>query len=187
MKKNELAGIYSRALLEMARDKDALLEYRDELNEVWQLIQEHEDLHNALFHHRILPGDKKRILRRLFAGELREEILNFLYLLVDKRRIYFLEAIVEDFNRRANKAARILTVEVETAFELPAYLKQKLLTKLRKILDYDIKIETRVNPHIIAGVVLKAGNHVLDGSLRNRLNSLQTKIENIPVSELGVE
>lgn len=187
MKRNEAAGKYSRALLEVAREEEALLEYREELNEVWQLIQEHQDLHNALFHHRVLPEQKKEILREIFAGKLNKKLINFLCLLVDKRREYFLEAIIADFNRRVNEEAGILEVEVETAFELPAVLKDKLLAKLEEILDYEININTRINPEIIGGVVLKAGDFVVDGSLRSRFNSLQKKIEKIPVSELGVE
>ncbi|RCW60924.1 MULTISPECIES: ATP synthase F1 subunit delta [Halanaerobium] len=184
--RNEVASKYSRALFELGKDHDNLLNLKSDLDEFWQLVLENEDLNELLFHQRIMPEDKKRTLDKIFADELNQDILNFLFILIDKRREFFLESIIKEFNSLVDDAESILHVEVTSAVELKSSILDKLKAKLDSLLDYNIQIENKVDEEIIAGIVLKIEDYIIDGSLRNELSSLKQKLKAIPVSKLGV-
>lgn len=184
--RNEVASKYSRALFELGRDHDNLLELKDNLAEFWQLVEENEDLNELLFHQRLMPEKKKRVLEKIFADQLDSDILHFLFILIEKRREFFLESIIKEFNTLVDDAEDILHVEVTSAVKLNDSIVDKLKEKLDSLLDYNIQIENNVDEEIIAGIVLKIEDYIIDGSLRNEFNSLKQKLKSIPVSKLGV-
>ncbi|MEC9490008.1 MAG: F0F1 ATP synthase subunit delta, partial [Halanaerobiales bacterium] len=73
-----------------------------------------------------------------------------------------------------------------SAVELNSSILEKLKEKLDSLLDYNIQIENKVDQEIIAGIVLKIEDYIIDGSLFYELNSLKQKLKSIPVSKLGV-
>ncbi|KXS48674.1 ATP synthase F1 subunit delta [Halanaerobium congolense] len=184
--RNEVASKYSRALFGLGKDHDNLVTLKENINEFWELVLENEDLNEVLFHQRITPEDKKGILKKLFAEEMNEDVLHFLFILIDKRREFFLESIIKEFNNLVDDAESILHVEVTSAVELNDSILDKLKEKLDSLLDYNIQIKNNVDEEIIAGIVLKIEDYIIDGSLRNELNSLKQKLQAIPVSKLGV-
>lgn len=184
--RNEVASKYSRALFSLGKDHDNLLELKEAITEFWQLVLENEELNELLFHQRIMPEDKKRIIKKIFAEELHEDILHFIFVLIEKRREYHLESIIEEFNNLVDQAESILHVEVTSAVELKDSQIEKLKSKLDSLLDYNIQIKNKIDKEIIAGLVLKVEDYIIDGSLRSELNSLQQKLKAIPVSKLGV-
>lgn len=186
MIKNEIAGRYSQALFSLGKEKNKVVSLRQELIQIWDLIEENDELKRILFHQRILPKDKKKILSEVFKAQVSEQILNFLYLLIDKRREYFLESIVEAFDRLVDQEEDILKIEVVTAIELNEKLQNSLHEKLEQLLDNTLIINNRIDPDIIGGMVIKIGDYIIDGSIKNKLSSLEAKIEQIPVTELGV-
>lgn len=184
--RNEVASKYSRALFGLGKDHDNLLDLKADLNEFWQLAMENEDLNELLFHQRIMPEDKKSTLKKIFADQINKDVLNFLFILIDKRREFFLESIIKEFNTLADDAESILHVEVTSAVKLNDSILDKLKEKLDSLLDYNIQIKNNVDEEIIAGIVLKIEDYIIDGSLRNGLSSLEQKLKTIPVSKLGV-
>lgn len=184
--RNEVASKYSRALFGLGKDHDNLIELKDNLAEFWQLVEENEDLNELLFHQRLMPEKKKKILEKIFAEQLDSDILHFLFILIDKRREFFLESIIKEFNTLVDDAESILHVEVTSAVELNDSILDKLKEKLDSLVDYNIQIKNNVDKEIIAGIVLKIEDYIIDGSLRYELNSLKQKLKSIPVSKLGV-
>ena len=184
--KNEVASKYSRALFRLGKDHQNLLKLKENLNEFWQLVLENEDLKDLLFHQRIMPKDKKNVLDKIFAEQINEDILHFLFILIDKRREFFLESIIKEFNTLVDDAESILHVEVTSAVELNESTLDKLKEKLDSLLDYNIQIKNKIDEEIIAGIVLKVEDYIIDGSMRSQLSSLKQKLKAIPVSKLGV-
>jgi len=186
MIKNEVAGKYGQAFFELALEKNSLQKFNEELNSVRDFILEHEDFSEVFFHQRISSGEKKKLVKRFFEEHITQEVLNFLFLIIDNNREFFIKDIINDFNKRVNKEEDILEVKVISAVELSEKLTEKLLKKLEKVFNYEIILETEVKPEIIGGIILQAGDYLIDGSLKNGLQSIQKSIEKIPVSELGV-
>lgn len=187
MIQNQIARKYSQALFMLAEEENKFADFRRELNEIWETISGHEELKNLLFHPRIAIGEKKRVFKRIFFEEISRDIFNFLNLLIDKRRIFYIGSIIEKFNDLVNNLEDILEIKVISAVELDQDLKDRLKNKLEEKLGYEVVLEHNIDPDIIGGLILQIGDHIIDGSIQNELNSLRERIEQIPVSKLGVE
>ena len=186
MKKNEIARQYSKALYEIGEKKDNLFELYDELKKLHQTLNENEELSKALLHQRVLVEEKQKVFKRVFEGKLSDDIYKFMLLLIEKRRIYFLENIVQEFRRLVYKHENIITVEVTTAVEMQEETREKLKAKLKEHVDKKIEMEEYCDPDIIGGMIIKVGDYLIDGSIKSKLESLEEKIKKIPLQEIGV-
>jgi ATP synthase F1 delta subunit len=89
------------------------------------------------------------------------------------------EAIATAFNELWNKAYAEVDATLSSARELPAATREAVTQYLKhKTGAKTIVLETEINPEIIGGFTLRYGSKVLDGSLKNSLNSLKNKISN---------
>ena len=77
---------YGTALMEAARELGKEDQILDEAQAVAQLIEEEPDLHKFINYPGVSADEKKEVLKNIFEGRICEELLNFLYILVDKRR-----------------------------------------------------------------------------------------------------
>jgi len=186
MIEEQIAARYSKALFDLGKEKDNLFAFRDDLDKMWQTIKENNELKQVLYHHRILPDEKKSVLDKVFGDRINVYVLNFIKLLIDKRREFFLDLIIEKYEELIHQEEKILNIKIVTAISLSQNLREKIEIKLNKLLDYEVRMEEEVDPSIIGGLKLETKNHVLDGSIESRLENLRDRLEKIPVSELGV-
>ena len=84
----ELARKYARAIFALACEDHALKEYGADLGKVQQLYHDCPELKAYLCNPNIQPEDKKSLLKEVFEGGVRETVLNFLLLLIDKPGAY---------------------------------------------------------------------------------------------------
>ncbi len=186
MIEHEVAKAYSQALYELAVEEDKVVEYLEKLAEFKDIINDSQELRDFLFNPRIKTEDKKKLLNKIFGGDLPQLLYNFLFLLFDKRREDFFEAIFKEYRKMVNKRKNIMEIEVISAIPLPGEYRNKLKSKLKDLLAYEIILKMREDPDIMGGLILKADDYIIDGSIKNRLSLLTEKIKNIPVSKLGV-
>ncbi len=186
MKKNEIASQYSKALYEIGEENGNMAELFEELEEFWKTLQGNEKLKEALFHQRILVEEKQTVFQNVFKDKLSNHMFNFLMLLIEKRRIYFLENILESFRKLVHEYKNIITVEVTTAVEMNSEVREKLKKRLNKYVDKKIEMKEYCDPELIGGMVIKIGDYLIDGSIKSKLESLEDQIKKIPLQEIGV-
>ncbi len=187
MIENEVARKYGQAIFELAAEKDMLEEVAEDLKSLRETINEVRDFKNLLYHPRIEDQKKKDVFLQLTADEISDLTQDFCQLLIDKRRIRFLYHIVRDFEKRLNEAEKILEVEVISAIDLPEDLQERIKTRLEEVTEYRVELENSVDEDLIGGFQIKVGDKIIDGSIKGELDKLQKKLEQIPVSKLGVE
>ncbi len=186
MKINEIARQYSKALFEIGIENDNLAEIFDEFKELWDVINNNETLKEALFHQRVLVDEKERLFKRIFSDNLSDHLYKFMMILIKKRRIYFLENILEEFRKLVYKHENIITVKVTTAVEMNEAMRDKLKDKLNQFVDKKIEMKEVCDPDIIGGMIIKIGDYLIDGSIKSKLESLEDQIKKIPLQEIGV-
>jgi F-type H+-transporting ATPase subunit delta len=182
VRQSEIAKRYSLALFELGKEGDKLFIYRDELGSFIQIMEEYLDFKKLFFHPRVKREDKKLLLEKVFSANLSRELLNFLKLIIDRRREFFLQDIYKAYLALLDKEENILEVEVLSAISLPEELRVKLEEKLKTLSGSKIRIKEQVDPEIIGGLIIKIGDRLIDGSIRKDLESLRNQIVQIPVS-----
>ena len=117
-------------------------------------------------------SDKKALIKKLFEGELSEDVYHFLLLLVDKRRMSLFPAIVSQYEELSNEARHIVVADVTTARTLSKEQKDKLEDKLEVVTGKTVKVRLHEDPKIIGGVIVRIGDKRIDGSVTGKLSAL---------------
>jgi F-type H+-transporting ATPase subunit delta len=169
MLKGAVGSRYAEALFQIAQEQENIEQLEQELQSVVKIIADSRDLQKILYHPQITPEEKKVILKSIFAGRVSRVTVNFLYLLIDHKREFFLKDIVTFFMEMANQVRNLAQAQVTSAVELKGEEKKKLNEILEKIVRKRIRAEYSIDPSLVGGVVVRIGDRVIDGSVRTKL------------------
>jgi len=97
---------------------------------------------------------------------------NFLQVLAANRRLPLLPEILQQFAVLKAESERAVDVQLVSAYELPAEVSERIAAALARRLDREVKLSTETDSSLIGGVLIRAGDTVIDGSVRGRLNKL---------------
>jgi F-type H+-transporting ATPase subunit delta len=97
---------------------------------------------------------------------------NFLRLLVENQRLVLLPEIAEAYEAMRAEALKSLDVTVSSAFDLNAAQQQKIADALKKRYNRAITLSCKTDKNLVGGVVIRAGDQVIDGSVETRLQEL---------------
>ena len=165
-----VARPYAKAAFEYARDHEALDSWSQALSFLSTAVA-NSDVRRLLGSPK-LENDKKVALLSDMLPEQNADVSRFLDTLADQGRLMALPFIAEQFEHlRADHEQRV-EVLVTSAYELDSQQQTKLANALKKRLNREISITTQVDKALIGGVILRAGDTVIDGSVRGRLNRL---------------
>ncbi len=169
-----VARRYATALYELGVETGQLDALSAEIARVAQAYKESADLRAAFENPMIAHASKRAVINeiaeRLSASQLTK---NALAMLVDRRRLKTLPAIAQTLRELADRKKGILRAEVTSASPLSEAYYAKLQEQLRRITGKQIVIDRAEDPTLIAGVVTRIGDRVLDGSLRTRLLAMK--------------
>lgn len=182
----QLVQKYAQAVYELAAEKNQIVEVEAQLSTVVQTITSHSQLATFLYHPRVPIQAKKNLLKSVFSEELTVYVLNFLLLIVDKRRESFLPHIIEQFAALVNEARNIAIAQVTTVMPLSDKEKNDLTQKLAVVTGKNIRLQIHTDPSIIGGVIVRIGDKLIDGSVKRQLDRLKINLLNSQVTKIGV-
>ncbi len=131
-----------------------------------------DGLREILNHPTIHVNRKIEMLKRIFGPKAREKVVDFLCLLVKRRRINYFEGIAQEVERFYRRKNNIRGIVVKSS--LPLTREQRV--KLRQVLTTKfghVEIREIVDKKIIGGLIIQFGDEVIDESLRYRLKTLR--------------
>lgn len=103
------------------------------------------------------------------GSELDQDGRNFLALLADNGRLQFLPEIAELFRQMKDDAERIVEVSITSAAPMAGEEQAKLVAALEKRFDRKVQLQADVDPSLIGGAVVRAGDLTIDGSIKAKL------------------
>lgn len=163
---------YALALFEAGLDLGKINEFDKELDFVKVVFEEEKKLLQILGHPKINKNEKKGLIDELFKNRLSLEMVNFLYILIDKRRESYILDIVDQYKGLFNEHENIVKVVAKTAVPMEEKSKAKLAQVLSNKLNKKIHLTNEVDSSILGGVLLKIENKIIDGTLKGQLESL---------------
>nr|CRF40109.1 ATP synthase CF1 subunit delta [Laurencia snackeyi] len=164
---------YAEALLDIAKQDSSLDDFTQNLSSISTVLSESKELRELLFNPIIDNTVKKEILKSLFVNQVNNSILNFLYILVDRRRISSLDVIIDKYLELNYRLESIVIAEVSAAVDLND-LQIEALTEQIKLMTQSNKVRLiiSINPSLIGGFVIKIGSKIIDTSLSGKLNKI---------------
>ena len=119
---------------------------------------------------------KKSTLRSALEGRVHPLFLNFVLVVLDKRRQLLLGEIGQHYHALVDEAAGRMHVQVTVAREPSAELEQDIRTRLSEIFGKTVIPHVTVDGRILGGIVVRHEDKVIDGSLRRRLLAMRRKL-----------
>ncbi len=166
-----LARPYAEAVFELAKARQALPAWSEMLVFIVTVAAD-ENMQRLAGDPRV---DRARF-RELFLGvcgkNLTDEGANFVRLLVENRRLNLLPEIVEQYEALKAKAEARVEATVVSAFPLEAAQLKTLGAALRRKFGREVNLTSQVDKTLMGGIVIRAGDLVIDGSVRGRLADL---------------
>lgn len=181
---NTVARPYAQAAFDVAQENNALAELSESLMAAAALF---DDGQVAAFLARPSLNNEQRLkfLQGLFAKVVGEDSVfaggsqhgtNFIKLLLEYRRVAVLPEISAHFEELKAKVENTVDAVVTSATQLSESQVSAIAAALKKRLGSDVNIETEIDENLIGGAVIRAGDVVIDGSLRARLEGLATAL-----------
>lgn len=176
MTNETVARNYAGTLFELALRHEGLEVFAEGLDLVVGLLDQNPSFRLFLETPRIADRDKKELLKKVFDGVLPRSLLNFLQVTIDKRRQRLLGAVAGEFHALLDEHLGRAHVSVTLARALEGDALEELSSRLSSLVGKEAIPHVRINPSILGGVYLKAGDTVYDGTLRRRIKQLRRQL-----------
>ena len=173
---SEISEPYAQALMSLAQQNELADQFGETFRSLESLMSESQEFKDFVQNPVIQNEDKKAVLKQVM-GDANPYLVNFMMLLVDKRRIIFLESIVEQYLSLLRNLNQTVLAEVTSARELSDEQKGNIVERVKGIVEArDVELKTSVNPDLIGGVIIKVGSKVIDASLRGQLRRISVSL-----------
>jgi F-type H+-transporting ATPase subunit delta len=173
---NTVARSYAEALFELGRRTDAHQEFASSLHMLETLLQDDARVRTFLFTPQLDAATKKQVLRTALGGRVHAHFLNFLMIVLDKRRHRILTEIAQEYRALLDAQLGLLNVEVTLAHEPDERAEEELTAELTRILGRKVVPHIRVDAAILGGIIVRYADRLLDGSLRRKLMRLRARM-----------
>lgn len=177
----EIVEPYAQALMAAAQGNSLVDPIGNDTNFLLAVLAESDELKQMIASPLIKPEVKKGVLRQVAGETIHPLTLNFLMLLVDRGRILFLEGICKKYQALLRDLKQTVLAEVTSAVELSDGQREAVR---QKVISYtgahQVDLETKVDPDLLGGVVIRVGSQIIDSSLRGQLRRIGLRLTTAP-------
>jgi len=170
---------YAEALFGLAQERRATTALRRELAEIAQLVRGSQELRSVLTRPDVPPDTKAASLDTALAGRFSREVLALLQVLVSHQRGDAVPAVSEAFDVLADRAEGTVVAEAETVVSLTGEQRERLVRALERLTGQRVRLKERRDPAVLAGVRLRVGEQLIDGSAAGRLARLREELMDV--------
>ena len=174
-----LASRYAKSVLDLAIEKGQLEPVYADMQYLQALNSGSRDFLNLLRSPIVAPDKKQSAVDAVTAGKVSPITSSFIHLLISKGREADLPEIITSFISQYKDHKGIHTVKLTTATPVSEEVKNSIGAQVRKTGNMEnIELETKVDPNIIGGFVLQAGDILVDASIASDLKEISREFEN---------
>lgn len=170
-----LARPYARAVFETARAHDALARWSEVLADAAQVVT-HPQFAPLLDDPRLGAGDVADLLVELLGERLDERGRNFVRVLAENRRLAALPTIAGLYERYRAESEGTVDARVASAQPLAEAEREAIARALERRLGRRVKLEFDIDERLLGGAIVRAGDLVIDGSVRGKLEQLAMRL-----------
>ena len=176
----KVAVPYARALFDFSVEKNIMHQITADFQNLDIFFNESKELVTYLNNPIINQKAKREILEKTLKSQLNLETFKFLMVLVDRDRINFLSAIINNYLELVYQAASIKLVKVSTASEFTDSQKETLIQKLKVLTDArEIRLIITIDPSLIGGFLIQTESKIIDFTVKNRLQQLAKHLDTV--------
>ncbi len=168
---------YANALADIALAQGAVEPVLKQLADFGDAYAESAELRNFLATPAVDREAKHGVIEKLVARLGASKIVrNFLFVIADHGRTHILSEIIVAFQEVVRQRQGIAEAEISSAVELSAAQKAEFSFTLERLTGKRVEAKFSLEPALLGGAVVRIGDAIYDGSLRNRLNQMRARL-----------
>jgi F-type H+-transporting ATPase subunit delta len=168
---------YANALADVALAQGTADAALKQLRDFAAAFGESSELRNFLTSPGVTREAKRGVIEKIAARTGAGKIIrNFLFVIADHRRTHILPEILATFEEVVRQRQGIAEAEISSAIELSAAQKKKFAQTLEKLTGTKVQAKYSLDPALLGGAVVRVGDTVYDGSVRNSLNEMRARL-----------
>ena len=171
------ANRYSLALYELANEANSLLKIEENSHALLKLISISNDFNNLIKDPTLSREILNQVIEKI-SDKFKLQILfkNFLIFLITKRRFFYVQQILINFNKICSEKRGELKAEIKSAKDLPQEEINRITQELSKNFNSEVKVNYTHDQSLIGGLVVQIGSTMIDTSIKKKLQQLKSRM-----------
>lgn len=167
---------YGKALFLAAADVNKTELILEEAREILEIFQQNPDFDEFVRTPVISAAEKKQVIRNVFSGKICDELLNLMFILIDKRRAGEFKNIIRQYKKLLDESQGFSIGTIFSAVPLSGEQLAVFEEKTGRLIQKKVKLENKINSSILGGVRIFIEGKVIDATVRKRLNDLRESL-----------
>ena len=171
---------YGDALFELALESGQIDSLFEESKRMLAIVQTNEDLAKMMNHPKIVVEEKQKIIEAVFKDHASNELTGLMMMIIAKGHYQEFDGVLDYFITQVKEYKKIGTAYITSAMELSLMQKDAIRRKLLETTEYvQFELVYKVDPSLIGGIVIRIGDRVVDGSVRNKLARMTCELSKL--------
>ena len=167
---------YAESLFDLAKEENKVTQYLDDIKLVGEVLGSDPQI-VQFFNHVLIENEKKiQLLDQSFKGNVDQYVLNFLKLLVQSRRIRYIDDIVKSYIKLSNQYLGIEEGMIYTPYELTDQQIQDIEKAISKKENKKVTLKVSIDPSLLGGIKVQIANRIYDGTIKNKVEMLKKEL-----------
>jgi len=171
-----VARPYAKAIFDLANKSDNMQHWSDMLAVASEITKD-ERVQTAIQHPNFSGSELEGMYKAVGGDRFDVNLLNLVKVLNENRRVAALPALAEQFEELRRKAEARIKVTVISATALEGGQVERMLAALKNRYQQDVVLEQEVDASLVGGALIYAGDEVIDGTVRGRLQKMATALK----------
>jgi F-type H+-transporting ATPase subunit delta len=173
--KSTIARPYAEAVFALAKEQAKLKDWTDMLQAAAAVVS-NEDMQALISNTSVTKDQVASMVIDICGGKFSTEGKNLIKLLAENRRLSMLDEIAAQYEELRAEEEKTIDAEVIAAFEVSAAQQKQIAEKLKARLGREVSLSCRVDPTLLGGAIIKAGDLVIDGSTKGQIQKLSIEL-----------
>ena len=164
---------YGNALFQAAKEVDKVSLISHDAEELLAILEKEPEFFAFLNTPAIAAREKKDVISTIFQGKICEELLNLIYVLIDKRRTRHFSKIIRAYKELVNKQEGVSYGKILSVKPLSKERVARFEEQTGKLLKLNAKLENLIAADLIGGVKIYIDGKIIDASVKGRVKDLK--------------
>ena len=174
---SDATGRYAKSIFQIANEKKILTEVEKNFLQIQSLLNNSKEFKKFVTNPTIQKESRIKIIETLSQElGLNMYFVNFLKLINEKGRFFFLEKIVKDFFAILSQSKGEVVADLIIANEISENKKEEIRKELSLLYKKEIKLNFSIDESLISGSILKVGSKMIDNSAKSKFNRILNNI-----------
>ena len=176
MNESKISVRYSKAIIEMSREKDILETVKTDMDFIGQCLNQIPEFKLVLDSPVIKTSEKRSLFKKSLGENIHPVTLSFINLIFTNRRETYLEPIIHYFMYLYNKEIGIKPALLLSPAKLDPALRDKIIHTLSQKLNIKMELQEQTKPELLGGFIMRLEDYQIDASISSQLSKIKKEL-----------